>query len=64
MKDIYESFKTLRNDKMFQLKRGMPPGLIKELILLNRQYRYDLQNNPDLAVPIVKSVHKGLKSLS
>ena len=49
---------------MLKLKRGMPPELIKELILPNRQYGYDLQNNPDLAVPIVKSVHKGLKSLS
>ena len=25
---------------------------------------YELRNNPDFAVPIVKSVHKGLESLS
>ena len=49
---------------MFKLKRDMAPELIKELILPNRQLRYDLRNNPDFAVPMVKSVHKGLESLS
>ena len=49
---------------MFKLKRDMTPELIKELILPNRQCRYEFRNNPDFAVPIVKSVHKGLKSLS
>ena len=49
---------------MFKLKRGMASELIKELILPNRQHRYGLRNNPDFAVPIVKSVHKGLESLS
>ena len=47
----------------FKLKRDMTPELIKELTLPNRQHRYDLRNNPDFAVPIVKSVHKGLESL-
>ena len=41
----------------------MAPELIKELILPNRQYRYELENNPDFGVPIVKLVHKGLESL-
>ena len=50
--------------EMFKLKRGMVPNLIKELILPNRQHRYELRNNPDFAVLIVKSVHKGLESLS
>ena len=50
--------------EMFKLKRDMSPELIKELILPNRQRRYDLRNNPDFAVPMVKSVHKGLESLS
>ena len=50
--------------EMFKLKRDMVPELIKELILPNRQHRYELQNNPDFAVPILKSVHKGLESLS
>ena len=49
---------------MFKLKRDMAPELTKELILLNRQRRCELRNNPDFAVPIVKSVHKGLESLS
>ena len=42
----------------------MTPELIKELILPNRQRRFDLRNNPAFAVPMVKSVHKGLESLS
>ena len=46
--------------EMFKLKRDMAPELIKELILLNRQRRYELRNNPDFAVP----VHKGFESLS
>ena len=49
---------------MSKLKRGMAPELIKELILPNRQHRYELRNNPDFAVPIVKFVHKGLESFS
>ena len=46
--------------EMFKLKRDMAPELIKELILPNRQRRYELRNNPDFAVP----VHKGFESLS
>ena len=42
----------------------MAPELIKKLILPNRQYRYELRNNLDFAAPIVKSVQKGLESLS
>ena len=49
---------------MFKLKRDMAPELIKELVLPNRQRMYKLRNNPDLSVAIVKSVHKGLESLS
>ena len=43
---------------MFKLKRGIAPELIKELILPNSQHRFELQNNPDFVVPLVKSVHK------
>ena len=50
--------------EMSKLKRGMAPELIKELTLPNRQHRYELRNNPDFAVPIVKFVHKGLESFS
>ena len=50
--------------EMFKLKRDMAPELIKELILPNRQRRYDLRNNSDFAIPMVKSFHKGLESLS
>ena len=50
--------------EMFKLKRGTAPELIKELILPNRQHRYELRKNPDFTVPIVKSVHKNLESLS
>ena len=50
--------------EMFKLKRDMASELVKELILPNRQHRYELRNNPDFAVPIVKSAHKGLESLS
>ena len=32
---------------MFKLKRDMAPELIKELILPNRQRRYELRNNRD-----------------
>ena len=42
----------------------MAPELIEELIQPNRQHRYELRNNPDFAVPILKPVHKGLESLS
>ena len=49
---------------MFKLKRDMAPKLIKVLVLSNRQRRCELRNNLDFAVPIVKSVHKGLESLS
>ena len=50
--------------EIFKLKRDMAPELIKELILPNRQRRYELRNNPDFAVPMVKSIHKGLESVS
>ena len=49
---------------MFKLKRDMAPELMKKLILPNRQRRYKLRNNPDFAVPIVKSGYKGLEGLS
>ena len=41
--------------EMFKLKRDIDLELIKELILPNRQRRYELRNNPDFAIPIVKS---------
>ena len=49
---------------MFKLKRCMTPELIKELILPNTQHRYELRNITDFTVPMVKSIHKGLESLS
>ena len=42
----------------------MAPELIKELILTNRQRRYELRNNPDFDVPIAESAYKGLESLN
>ena len=48
----------------FKLKIDMASELIKELILPNRQHRYELRNSPDFAAPIMKSVHKDLESLS
>ena len=38
--------------------------LVRGLILPNRQYRYKLRSNPDFVVSTVKSVQKGLESLS
>ena len=35
---------------------------MKELILLNRQHRYELRN-PDFAVLILKPIHKSLEGL-
>ena len=34
------------------------------MIPLNRQNRYELRNNVDFTLPLVKSIHKGLESLS
>ena len=45
---------------MFNLNSGMATELIKELVLPNRQ----LQFNPYFAIQVVKSVHKGLGSVS
>ena len=42
----------------------MATEAIKELILPNRKHSYKLGNNSNFAVPIVKSVHKCLESLS
>ena len=50
--------------EMFKLKRDMTPVLIKELILPNRQRRYELKSNPDFVVPVAKLVRKGFESLS
>ena len=49
---------------MLKLKRGLSPVLIKEMIAQNRQNTYELRNNTDFTLPLVKSVHKGLGSLS
>ena len=49
---------------MFKLNSGMASELIKELILPNRQHRYELRNSPAFAEQVVKSVHKALESLS
>ena len=48
--------------EMFKINSGMTPELIEELILPNRQHWYELRNNPDCSVQVVKSVHKGLES--
>ena len=50
--------------KVFKLKRRMATEIIKELILPKRQHRYELRNNPDFAVPAVKSVYKGLGNVN
>ena len=48
--------------EMFKINSGMTPELIEELILPNRQHRYELRNNPGWSVQVVKSVYKGLES--
>ena len=48
---------------MFKLRGGLARALCKEMIPQNRQYRYQLQNNGDFTLPLVKSVCKGLESL-
>ena len=50
--------------EIFKLNSGMAPELIKELVLPNGKHRYELRNNPDLSVQVVKSVHKDLENLS
>ena len=65
----YLNINSLRNKFEFLVEfiRGKVDILMiseKSLILPNRQHRYELGNNPDFGVPIVISVHKGLKSLS
>ena len=50
--------------EMFKLKKGMNPELIKKLFLPNRQHTCESLNSPDFVVTTVKSVHKGLESLS
>ena len=50
--------------EIFKFKRGLPHVLIKEIIPQNKQNTYKLQNNADLTLPLMKSVHKGLESLS
>ena len=49
---------------MFKPNSGMALELSKELILPNRQHRYELRNNPTFAVQVMKSVYKDLESLS
>ena len=39
-------------------------NVVPSLTLPNRHQRYELRNNPDFAVQIVKSLHKGLECLS
>ena len=46
---------------MFKVKRGLTLALIKEMIPQNR---YELQNNPNFTLPLVKLVYKGTKPLS
>ena len=46
---------------MFKFKRGLPLALIKEM---TPQNRYKLQNNIRFTLRLVKSVHKGIESLS
>lgn len=49
---------------MFKLNSGIATKLIKELILPDRQHRYELQKTPAFAVQVVESVYKDPKSLS
>ena len=50
--------------EIFKFKRGLSHALIKEIIPQNKQNTYKLRNNADLTLPLMKSIHKGLKSLS
>ena len=49
--------------EMFKFKRSFAPALCKEIITQNRQ-RYKVGNNANFTLPLVKSIHKGLESLS
>ena len=49
---------------MFKFKTGLAPALCKELIPQNKQNSYELRNNADFILPLVKSVRKSLECLS
>ena len=48
----------------FKFKRGLAPALCKEMIPQIRQNRYELRNNADSNLALVKPVHKGLQNLN
>ena len=48
----------------FTFNRSLAPALCKNILPQNRQNRYELRNNADFTLPMVKSVHKVLESLS
>ena len=49
--------------EIFKFKRGLVPAQCKEMIPQNKQNRYELWNNVDFTLPMLKSVHKSLESL-
>ena len=50
--------------EMLKFKRSFVPVLCKKMIPQNRQNRYELRNNVDFTLALVKTVHKGLEGLS
>ena len=53
--------------KMLKFKRCLAPALIKEIIPQNRQNRYELSNNVDFLLPLLKvslQRHRELELLS
>ena len=50
--------------EMFKFKTGLAPTLCTERISHNRKNRYGYRNNTDFTLPLMKSFHKGLESLS
>ena len=47
-----------------KFKKGFASALCKEMISQNRPNTYELRNNADFTLPLVKSVHKDLEKLS
>ena len=50
--------------EILKFKRGFASTLCKEMISQNRQNSYELRNNAHFNLPLVKSVHNSLESLS
>ena len=50
--------------EMFKFKTVLVHAICKEIIQQSRQNRYELRNNAAFSFPLVKEVHKGLRSFN